>query len=59
MTATESHVNIVYIFYIVALLTFLLGKLMQQAGLSHAHITNDDVLKDIVVVIRRCSHVGT
>ena len=39
-------------------LTLLLGELMLQTGLADAHVTNDDVLKDIVVVIRALRHGG-
>jgi len=32
---------------------------VEQTGLAHAHVTDDDVLEDVVVIVRRCSHVGT
>lgn len=37
-------------------LTLLLGELVQQTGLAHAHVADDDVLEDVVVVVRTACH---
>jgi len=37
-------------------LTFLFSELMEETGFSHTHITNDDVFKDIRVVVRSRCH---
>lgn len=40
------------------MLTLFLGELVQQAGLAHAHVPDDDVLKYVVVVVRALRHRG-
>lgn len=37
-------------------LTLLLGELVQQTGLPDAHIADDDVLEDVVVIVRTARH---
>ena len=32
---------------------------MQEAGLAHPHVTNDDVFEDVGVVVWSSSHDGT
>ena len=38
-------------------LTFLFDKLVQKAGLSHTHVSDDDVLEDVGVVVWTSSHL--
>ena len=38
-------------------LTFLLCKLVKEAGLPDPHISDDDVLEDIGVVVRSRGHL--
>lgn len=58
MTERDRLVTIMLVRTFSKSLTLLLRELMQQAGLADAHVTNDDVLKDIVVVIRALRHGG-
>lgn len=39
-------------------LTLFLCELMEKAALSHSHITYDDILEDVAVVVRAGSHDG-
>jgi len=40
-------------------LTFFLCELVKQAGLAHAHVSDDDVFKDVGVVVRARRHLFT
>ena len=40
-------------------LTFFLCELVQQAGLAHSHVPDDDVLEYVGVVVRTSRHLAS